>query len=112
MAKDIIYDYNGKKYTINRASRVFGISEKTLRKRLNSGMTFKEAVETPVEEDKTYTYKGKEYTVAQAAKEFGIDRTTLCARLDSGIPFEEAIKPAQRPYNGENYTRPQDSMEF
>lgn len=88
-----IYEYNGKEYTLTQASKEFNVEYSNLRYRLNSGMSFEQAITMQTKDrNKIYKYNNKEYTVKQAAKEFGINEGTLWQRLKFSKSLEEIVK--------------------
>jgi len=112
------YTYEGKEYTLDQASKEFGIAKTTLDQRLRAGLIFEDAIEIVIRGKETYIYKCKEYTLDQASKEFGITRTTLIQRLRSGMSFECVVETPVRKqnktynYRGKEYTLSQAAKEF
>ena len=77
--------YNGITDTINGWSRRIGISDTTIRRRLDSGSSTEEAL-SPISKHKsrarTYNYNGEELTVKELAEKLNISVYALYGRLE------------------------------
>jgi AraC-like DNA-binding protein len=72
-------------------ARAHGMSESTLRRRLDAGLPYEQAVKTEV---RRYEPCG----VASAARVHGISARTLRRRLNAGFTVDQAVKMKVRPH--------------
>lgn len=77
-----IVEYKGKSMTTTQLAESVGMSPKTLRDRLNKGMSVEEAVETPVLERNIITSSsGVSHTESEWSRISGVNRTTIHRRI-------------------------------
>ena len=77
-----IVEYKGKSMTTTQLAEYVGMSPKTLRDRLNKGMSVEEAVETPVLERNIITSSsGVSHTESEWSRISGVNRTTIHRRI-------------------------------
>lgn len=100
--KNLYITHAGKTKTQSEWARTYGIDLATLRARLKRGMTFSEAVETPV--DKQYanrqrliTYQGRTQRLAAWCREYGIQHTVVVKRIRRGWSIHDALTKPVRP---------------
>ncbi len=105
------YIVNGVGYKSKRqACKINNIKEITVRKRMDRGWSFEEALTTPtrfhyVPNDdlgsgtaKSITVEGKEFrTISEAAREYGLIPENVQAALQKGFTIEQALKLEIRP---------------
>lgn len=102
--KAIVVD--GVSYESNTAAaEAFGITAEVLYARLDSGCTFREALQLDIRESLwTITYQDKIYkSLPELAKNVGIPASTLRRRIIQGMSLEEAISAGERTINVGRY---------
>lgn len=108
-----LFEYNGKSQNLSSWAKELNMSLNTLYTRIHyKGMSFEEAVTTPIKEQKRnkelIEYNGKSQTISAWSRELGININTLYSRIYyKGMTFEEAINAPiknqkQIEYNGKS----------
>lgn len=93
----IILEFQGKSQSLQEWADELGISESTIRWRLNKGYSTEKALSTKVrktasQRKKYLTYKGNTKIVSEWAKYLGIDSGILYARLKRGWTVEKTLE--------------------
>lgn len=93
----IFLEYQGKTKCLQEWADEVGISESTIRWRLNNGYSAEKALTTEVKKNsnagKRYlTYKGEAKTVSEWAKHLGFDPKVLYSRIKRGWSTERALE--------------------
>jgi len=92
----IILKYRGKEGTVAYWCEQYGISESSLRRRLNKGETLAQAIksikETKKKQPLIISYKGIKKTVQEWSKETGLSPATIYHRIDNGWSSKEIIE--------------------
>lgn len=89
--------YNGHTASIAEWSRITGISQSALRKRLEMGWSIGDVIENPVRScsrRRKYTYKGQTKTLEQWSSIYGIKPTTIRERITRGWSMHRALHKA------------------
>lgn len=98
--------YKGRTQSLTQWAREVGMSHATLSKRLSSGMTIDQALETPFEVSKgtlgkqnneradaaRYEHNGQSMTLLAWSRVTGISKSTLKKRVARGLPMSEVLK--------------------
>lgn len=77
-------------------ARHFGIHERTLHKRLASGLSFEEAINRPYGKGNFITFRGQTKNTSAWAREVGLKQATLQRRFEKGWPVERALQEKVR----------------
>lgn len=92
-------EHDGERKSLSDWARKYGIKPATLQMRIEKGMSFIDAVTTPVlkvSRGETIEYLGERRTLTQWASRYGLGVTTLNARLKMGWSIHDALtKPLQ-----------------
>lgn len=108
---NVLITFNGKTQTLAEWSRETGIQEGTIRFRMKSGWSVRDALTTPVQKqkkrEKNYQieYKGKSHTMTEWANIIGCRVATLRRRLYSGWSIERAL---ETPIGADKWHRTQE----
>lgn len=86
-------EFNGEIHNISEWSKIFNIGYQTLIFRLNKGMSFEEAIKTPIKpsQGNLYTLNGKTKNLNQWCRYYNIKRRTVASRLSKGMNLLEAL---------------------
>lgn len=93
------YTFEGKSLTLKEWSKVTGISQSSLKSRMNDyNWSIEKTLTTPFNPSTTYTYGGKTLSLKDWGEELGIAEITLRKRLsDLGWSLEKTLSTPVRP---------------
>lgn len=104
-----LYEYEGRIYSKRQLAEIFGLSETTMYRRLNSGMSMEDAINPIMHGHTLYEYRDNFYTQKELSNLTGTTRHTIRRGLDKGLSLETALNPfnyeiKQYEYQGGLYT--------
>lgn len=105
-----LYELDGRKQTLCQWAHEYGVLERTLRKRVERGMSLREALNREVRPmNHQYVAFGKVQSICEWGKEYGISPSTLTRRMNLGMTLEQALKaPSIRRKNGQKRAESDD----
>lgn len=92
-ARGKLWEMDGRKMTLSQWADEYGISERTLRKRTETGMSINDALTMqPYKRVQRYTAFGRTQPLYDWSEEYGIKTGTLISRMKKGMTLEQALK--------------------
>jgi hypothetical protein len=96
--KNRFIEFNGERLTVSEWAERTGISEATIRHRLDdAGWPAEKALTAPLRESPRYTYQGKSLTLREWSEVTGISYHNIRARIRLGWTIEDALTHDVRP---------------